>query len=100
MIDRMVGEMTTFDTRAESNETVDRVRRYSQIIECFRETPKMTAKEVAVRLYEKGYIPTTERNFSAPRLTEMAYRGIVEPVGKKVCQYTHKTVAVYALREE
>lgn len=100
MIERMVGEMTTFDTRAEANETVDKVRRYSQIIECFREVPKMTAKEVAVRLFEKGYIPTTERNFAAPRLTEMSYRGIVEPVGKKVCQYTHKTVAVYALRDE
>ena len=100
MIERRPGEMTTFDTRAESNEAVDRVRRYSQIIECLKETPQMTAKEVAVRLFEKGYIPTSERNFSAPRLTEMAQRGIVEPVGRKKCQYTHKTVAVYALREE
>lgn len=99
MRERVVGEMTTMDTRAEANETVDRARRYAQIIECLKETPKMTAKEIAVRLYEKGEIPTAERNFSAPRLTELAYKGIVEPVGKKKCQYTRKTVAVYALRE-
>lgn len=99
MNDRMVGEMITFDTRAEANETVDRVKRYAQIIECLKETHEMTAKEVAVRLFEKGAIPTTERNFTAPRLTELSYKGVVEPVGKKKCQYTHKTVAVYALRE-
>ncbi len=97
MIKRRSGEMTTFETRHDSNESVDKVRRYSQIIECFRTVPKMTAKECAVMMMQKGYIPTSERNFTAPRLTEMSQRGIVEPVGKTKCKYTGKTVAVYAL---
>jgi hypothetical protein len=26
--------------------------------------------------------------------------GIVEPIGKKICKYSHKKVAVYAIRRE
>ena len=48
---------------------------------------------------DKGYIPTSERNFTAPRLTELSKMGVVEPIGKKMCQYTGKTVAVYACRD-
>lgn len=96
---RRAGEMTTLDTRGESHEKVNKIKRYSQIIECLRENAEMTAKEIAVSMNEKGYIPTTERNFTAPRLTEMSQEGIVEPIGKKVCTYTGKKVAVYALRD-
>jgi len=49
---------------------------------------------------EKGYIPTSERNFTAPRLTEMSQNGIVEPYATKKCEYTGKTVSVYRLRQE
>ena len=98
MIERRPGEIVTFDTRAEANETLDREKRYTQIIECLREKPKQTAKEIAVMMCKKGYIPNSERNFTAPRLTEMSQRGIVEPIGKTKCQYTGKTVSVYALR--
>lgn len=97
---RQAGEMTTLETRGESNENVNKTKRYSQIIECLKECPKMTAKEIAVRMMQKGYIPTSERNFTAPRLTEMSQRGIVEPVGKKLCEYTGHKVAVYSLMDE
>lgn len=100
MIKRRFGEITTMDTRSEANDSVNKSLRYSQIIECLRERPEMTAKEIAVRMCEKGYIPTTERNFTAPRLTEMSQRGIVEPVGKKKCIFTGRKVAVYSLCEE
>jgi hypothetical protein len=96
---RQAGEMTTLETRGEAQEKVDKKKRYSQIIECLKECPEMTAKECAVMMMQKGYIPTSERNFTAPRLTEMSYQGIVEPVGKKVCEYTGHKVAVYALRD-
>ena len=98
MINRRFGENPTVETRSEANEKVNKALRYKQIIECLRERP-MSAKQVAVMMYHKGYIPTTERNFTAPRLTELTYKGIVEPVGKTKCSYTGKTVAVYALRE-
>lgn len=97
--ERKAGEIPTLETRGDSHEKVDKSKRYSQIIECLLECPQMTAKEIAVVMMQKGYIPTSERNFTAPRLTEMSQKGIVEPVGKKLCEYTGHKVAVYQLRQ-
>ena len=97
---RIPGEITTFDTRHEANEIVDKEKRYNQIIEILSGGHKLTAKEIAVEMCNRGYIPTSERNFTAPRLTELSYKGIVEPIGKQKCIYTGKTVAVYKLRKE
>ena len=96
--ERNFGEDVTLETRAESNEKDNRRVRYRQILECLQEEP-MTAKQVAVMMMNKGYIPTSERNYIAPRLTEMSVKGLVEPVGKTKCEYTGRTVAVYAIRE-
>lgn len=93
------GVPVTLSTRAESHETVDKQKRYSQIIECL-EGKQMTAKELAVEMWKRGYIPNSERNFTAPRLTELSKDGVVEPIGKVKCEYTGKTVAVYRLRKE
>ena len=67
--------------------------RYIQILKRLDE-PK-TAKELAVELFELGYIPSTERNYTAPRLTELEKMGYVKAIDKKKCEYTGKTVAVY-----
>lgn len=100
MIKREYGENTTLETRAEANETVDRNKRYQQILEVMQEVNiPLTAKEVAIYMNYRGYIPTTERNFTAPRLTELCKLGKVEPVGRKKCSQTGKNVTVYALRE-
>lgn len=94
------GEIVTLNTRYDSNEIIDREKRYKQIIEIMSEHPQpLTAKEIAMFMYGKGYTPTGERNFSAPRLTELSQKGVVEPIGKKKCFYTGKTVAVYRLIE-
>lgn len=105
MIKREYGENTPAETRAEANDTVDRKKRYKQIKECLKEAKEkgglagLTAKECAILMCKKGYIPTDERNFTAPRLTEMCDSGQVEPIGKVTCKSTGKTVTVYALRE-
>lgn len=67
--------------------------RYKQILERL-DKPK-TAKELAVELYIDRLIPSTERNYTAPRLTELDHMGLVHVVDKKRCQYTGKKVAVY-----
>ena len=67
--------------------------RYEQILSRL-DIPK-TAKEIAVELFELGLIPSTERNYTAPRLTELEKKGVVKVTGKKKCSYTGKTVAVY-----
>ena len=97
--------MPTLETRAEAHEKVNKRIRYNQIIECLTEAQTkmhlkgLTAKECAVLMMQKGYTPTSERNFTAPRLTEMTKEGIVEPIGKQYCTYTGKKVCVYSLRE-
>jgi hypothetical protein len=94
---RMVENKITKETRRESNETVNKKIRYSQIVECLIHTSRLTAKECAVKMMQKGYIPTSERNFTAPRLTELESKGVVEVVGKTKCNYTHKMVSVYRI---
>ena len=42
--------------------------RYEQILDRLM-TGTKTAKEIAVELYELEQIPSTERNYTAPRLT-------------------------------
>ena len=100
IIEATPAEIVTYSTRGQSNEKVDRAKRYSQIIEVLKEHPDMTAKQVAVKMLEKGYIPTSERNFTAPRLTELYQDGIVDTIGKTKCEYTGKTVAVYRLAKK
>ena len=91
---RLPGEMTSFETRRESYDTVDKRKKYTQIKEVLLNND-LTAKEVAVEMFNRGYIPTDERNFSAPRLTELCIMGQVNIAGKKRCQYTGKKVSVY-----
>lgn len=90
--------MITFETRSEANETVDKKKRYRQILEILQGGKEMTAKEIAVEMCQRGYVPTPERNFAAPRLTELSIKGLVEPCGKQKCSYTGKTVALYKMR--
>lgn len=72
------GVVTTFETRGESNEKVDKKKRYSQILEILEEKGSLTAKEIAV---------------------EMLYDGRVETCGKKTCQYSGVKVALFKRRE-
>ena len=68
-------------------------KRYEQILDRL-DKPK-TAKEIAVEMFELGLIPSTERNYTAPRLTELEKMGLVKAIEKKKCEHTGKTVAVY-----
>lgn len=88
------------ETRAESYEVVDKQKRYRQIKEILSDSEvPMSDKEIAVEMFERGYIPTTERNFSSPRITELLQTGELDVVGKKKCQYSNKKVRVLALRK-
>lgn len=88
----------TFNTRQLSFEDIKqkRERRYEEILDRL-ESGNKTAKEIAIELYEIGLIPSPERNYTAPRLTELEKMGKVKVVDKKKCQWTGKTVAVYEL---
>lgn len=98
MVERRPGQPITKDTRAEAYEGVDRLLRRQQILSILEQMGPMTAKEVAVELHRRGLTGSDDRNNAAPRLTEMAKEGLVEPIGKKLCDYTGKSVAVFARR--
>lgn len=86
----------TMQTRQMSFEDIQLKKkiRYEQILSRL-DKPK-TAKEIAVKLFELGLIPSTDRNYTAPRLTELEKKyKLVRAVDKKKCQYSGKTVAVY-----
>ena len=86
----------TMQTRQMSFEDIQLKKkiRYEQILSRL-DKPK-TAKEIAVELFELGLIPCTDRNYTAPRLTELEKKyKLVRVVDKKKCQYSGKTVAVY-----
>lgn len=96
---KFASSIISCETRREAHETVDKQKRYRQIKEILSESEGMTAKEIAYKMMMRGYTPTSERNWSAPRLTEMMQNGIVDIIGKKKCAYTGKTVSIYVLRE-
>ncbi len=97
---RRYGTNPLLESRAEGEEKVDKKIRYQQIIEILSEhTEGMTAKEIAVEMYKRHYTPTTERNFSAPRISEMLKFGLLDCIGKKKCKFTKVNVGVFTLRK-
>lgn len=87
---------TTLETRQLSFTDIQdkKKKRYEQILNRLGNR-EMSAKEIAVELFELGMTNTTERNTCAPRLTELERMGYVEVIGKKKCEWTGKMVAVY-----
>lgn len=63
--------------------------RKRMILEVLGKDRAMTAREIAEEL---GFV---ERNSTAPRLTELEEKGIVEKVGKKFDKVTRRMVTVY-----
>ena len=92
-------ESITLENRNFAELEVDKHLRYSQILECLGDK-EMTAKEIANEMYMRGMIPTNERNFVSPRLTELSIEGVVEPCGKRKCLWTGRTVTTFRRRKE
>lgn len=90
-------QMTSEECRRDSNKSVDKAKRYYQIQKILRSKGNLTAKEVAIEMYREKYINAPERNYAAPRLTELKDFGLVRTIGKRKCQYTGKVVSVYEL---
>ena len=91
---------TTLETRQLSFTDIQdkKKKRYEQILNRLGNR-EMTAKEIAVEMFELGMIASTERNYTAPRLTELEQMGYVEVIGKKKCEWTGKMVAVYRRKQ-
>jgi len=88
------------DTRRESFDAAkrDAAARRRVILEILTGQGGMTAREVAGELHRRGITPTDERNFAAPRLTELKEAGKVITTEKRLCPQTGRNVAVWAVR--
>ena len=90
----------TQETRRESYEAAkpDAAQRRRVILEILTERGGMTAREVSAELHRRGITPTDERNYAAPRLTELYKAGEITTTRKKLCPQTGRNVAVWAVR--
>ena len=88
----------TKETRRESYDAVlpTLTARQDTVLQILKDCGDMTAQEIATELHRRGITPADERNFSAPRLTELADMGLVRAVKKKVCGKTGKKVSVWS----
>lgn len=86
------------ETRRESYEAIlpTLTARQKIVLQILRECGDLTAQEIADELHRRGVTPTNERNFAAPRLTELAAAGLVQAVGKKICGKTGRKVSVWS----
>jgi len=90
------------ETRRQSYEAAqqDAATRRRIILEILTERGGMTAREVAAELHRRGITPSMERNFAAPRLTELKDTGKIEVSGKKICDCTGRSVAVWTVTKD
>lgn len=86
------------ENRALANESIDRNKRYAQVKEVLK-GKKMTFREIAQAMYEKGYTLSPETTYSQPRVSELVQKGEIEPVGRVKSEITGKSVSVFQLRE-
>lgn len=57
---------------------------------------QLTVEEITDELVAAGHLKYYDRNFVAPRLTEMKDAGVLEVVGKRPSKRTGKNTAVWA----
>lgn len=94
--------MITRETRRKSFQEIKKSlpERQAMILDALKDRPQSTARELALYLWKRGKIPSPERNYVHPRLTELVDDGLVRVVGKRICSVTGKMVAIYDLAEQ
>lgn len=73
---------------------VNRDNMYKWILAALGES-EMTAREIAIVLHNRGLIPLPTRQSTAPRLTELTWKGKVKVVGTKIDEESKKAVSIY-----
>lgn len=87
--------MITKETRAEILNELDKTKRYEEIRYALKnEINGLTARELAKKLGSE------ERNYVAPRLTELTRKNEIKVISKRYDKKTKRNVAVYALNDK
>lgn len=96
----MGANMTTKETRKASYEAVlPKVKDRSRLILETLGTRSMTVSEITDELVAAGRIPYYNRNYVAPRLSELKDMGIVETCGRRKSTRSDATEAVWRRKE-
>ena len=91
---------TTKETRRESYEAVlPKVKDRARLILETLGDKEMTVSEITEELVSSGKIPYFNRNYVAPRLTELKDMGIVETCGRRKATRSDATEAVWRRKE-
>lgn len=87
----------TSETRREAHENImpEKAERRLTVLNVLRAGGPQTAEEIADTLYRQGKIPYSSRTFTAPRLTELKERGMVETVGKRESAVSGRQIAIW-----
>ena len=87
---------TTKQTRRESYDAVlPKVKERARLILETLGSKEMTVSEITEELVNSGKIPYFNRNYVAPRLTELKDMGIVETCGRRKATRSDATEAVW-----
>lgn len=88
----------TTENRRESYKAIlpTLTERQKTVLLVLKECGDLTAQETATELLRREITPTDDRNFAAPRLTELKEKGLVSAVGKKTCDKTGRRVTVWS----
>ena len=90
----------TKETRRESYDAIlPKVKKRSRLILETLGDRQMTASEITEELVAAGKIPYFNRNYVAPRLTELKDIGVLETVGRRKATRSDATEAVWARAE-
>ena len=90
----------TLQTRREAYDAVaPKIKPRSLLILDTMGDRAMTVSEITDELLAEGIIPYYDRNFVAPRMTEMRDFGIVEAVGRRQGTRSSRTEAVWKRTE-
>lgn len=91
---------TTKETRRESYDAIlPKVKERARLILETLGSKEMTVSEIAEELVSSGKIPYFNRNYVAPRLTELKDMGIVETCGRRKATRSDATEAVWRRKE-
>lgn len=92
---------TTKETRRKSYEAVrPKVNQRCRLILETLGSREMTVSEITDELVEAGKIPYYNRNYVAPRLTELKDMGVVETCGRRKSTKSQATEAVWKIKKE
>lgn len=94
-------DSTTKATRRQSYDAIlpKRGQRCRLILETLG-SRRMTASEITEELVAAGKIPYFNRNYVAPRLTELKEMGVLETVGRRKATRSDATESVWARKEQ